>query len=149
MHDSLLSESASADRDDCAALEIRSYRQVFAFERRLYRIEGLRLNPTGVPLRGIACFLAFACVGLLLARLPLVGGAMATVPWYLREVAMPALAALLIATVRLEGRPLHIAAASLIRWQLGARDLVGLSAQSRFRKRPPDRSRAWWRRAAR
>lgn len=135
MHDSRLPGSVGADRDDRAALEICSYRQVFAFERRLYRIEGLRLNPAGVPLRAISCFLAFACAGLLLGRLPLVGGAVGIVPWYLREAAVPALGAFLLTTVRLEGRPLHAAAISLIRWQLGPRELVGLRAQPRFRRR--------------
>ena len=34
-------------------LEIRSFRSVFALERRIYRIDTLRLNPAGIPLRGI------------------------------------------------------------------------------------------------
>ena|SRR5690242_59088 len=151
MYDARLSEAAVADRDDRDATptEIRSYRQVFAFERRLYRIEGLRLNPAGVPLRGIGYFLALACAGLVLGRLPLVGGALAAVPWYVREAMAPAVAACLLTTVRLEGRSLHIAIAALIRWRLGARELVGLCAQSRFRRRPQDKSAAWLRRAAR
>lgn len=149
MHGLPLSESVGADREACAAIEIRSYRQVFAFERRLYRIEGLRLNPAGVPLRGIGCFLAFACAGLVLGRVPLVGGVVAAVPWYLREVALPALVALLLTTVRLEGRSLHIAAIALIRWQLGARELVDLRARSRLRRRPQHKSVGLSRSAAR
>jgi len=34
-------------------LEVRSFRSVFALERRIYRIDTLRLNPSGIPLRGI------------------------------------------------------------------------------------------------
>ena len=34
-------------------IEVRSYRTVFDLERRLYRIDRLRLNPGGVPVRGI------------------------------------------------------------------------------------------------
>ena len=39
-------------------MEIRSYRAVFDLERRIYRIDRLRLNPAGVPVRGIVYFLA-------------------------------------------------------------------------------------------
>jgi hypothetical protein len=117
---------ADLDRDTGTALEIRSYRQVFALERRLYRIDGLRLNPAGVPLRGIGCFLACACVGLAAARLPLVAIVARIVPWYLRDAAVPALAAFLLTGLRLDGRPVHLSALALLRWRFGARQLVGL-----------------------
>ena len=32
---------------DATRIEIRSYRAVFDLERRLYRIDGFRLNPSG------------------------------------------------------------------------------------------------------
>lgn len=104
-----------------STIEIRSYRPVFALERRLYRIDGLKLNPAGVPLRGVGCFLCLACAGLVLGRLPLVRDAATLVPWYLREGVLPGLAAFLITAVRVEGRPVHLAAVALIRWRLGAR----------------------------
>lgn len=126
-----MTEAPGGGRGDCSTIEIRSYRQVFALERRLYRIEGLRLNPAGIPLRGIGCFLVLACAGLLLGRVPLAGDAVAVVPWYLREGAVPALGAFLLTAVRVEGRPLHVAAVALIRWRMGARELCGLRATSR------------------
>ena len=35
-----------------ALMEVRSYRRVFDLERRIYRVDRLRLNPGGVPVRG-------------------------------------------------------------------------------------------------
>jgi hypothetical protein len=115
-----------SERDAGAALEIRSYRQVFMLERRLYRIEGLRLNPAGVPLRGIGCFLILACAGLAAGRVPLVELGARIVPWYLREAILPALAAFVLTGLRLDGRPAHFSALALLRWWLGARRLTGL-----------------------
>ncbi len=34
-------------------MEIRSYRRVFDLERRIYQVDRLRLNPSGVPVRGV------------------------------------------------------------------------------------------------
>ncbi len=39
-------------------IEIRSYRRVFDLERRIYSVDQLRLNPGGVPVRGVLYFLA-------------------------------------------------------------------------------------------
>jgi hypothetical protein len=33
-------------------MEIRSFRRVFDLERRIYRVDRLRLNPGGIPVRG-------------------------------------------------------------------------------------------------
>ncbi|MGN6371379.1 MAG: hypothetical protein ACTHM1_00060 [Solirubrobacteraceae bacterium] len=144
-----MAEAPGGDREECWTIEIRSYRQVFALERRLYRIEGLRLNPGGIPLRGVGCFLTLACAGLVLATVPLLGDAVMAVPWYLREGAMPALGAFLFTTVRVEGRPLHVAALALIRWRLGTRELAGLGADSRSHGRRDHERVGLRRRAAR
>ena len=56
-----------------AVMEIRSYRRVFDLERRIYRIDRMRLNPGGVPVRGIVYFLVLLCGALMAARLPLIG----------------------------------------------------------------------------
>jgi len=106
--------------------EIRSFRTVFDLERRIYRIDRLRLNPTGVPLRGIIYFLALAACSLLLGRLPLIGAIARTAPWYLREVALPAALAALFTLIAIEGRPFHLAALALLRFALGPRELSGL-----------------------
>ncbi|HEY8303460.1 MAG TPA: hypothetical protein VIG42_02610 [Solirubrobacteraceae bacterium] len=111
--------------------DIRSYRAVFDLERRIYRVDRLRLNPSGIPLRGVVYFLAILTCVAVLARLPLVGLPMRLLPWYLREVAAPGAAAALLTLVKIDGRPAHLAALALLRYGLGPRELVG------FTPRPP------------
>lgn len=106
--------------------EIRSFRSVFALERRVYRVDRLRLNPGGVPVRGIAYFVAILLAVLLGERLPLLGLPLRILPWYVREVALPAAAAALFTLIRVEGRPFHLAGLALLRYALGARELSGL-----------------------
>jgi hypothetical protein len=116
--------------------EIRSYRSVFDLERRIYRVDRLRLNPTGVPLRGVVYFIAILTTVAALARLPLIGIPVRTLPWYLREVAAPGACAALLTLIKIEGRPAHLAAFALVRYTLGPRELAGLkprvSADRRF-----------------
>jgi hypothetical protein len=106
-------------------MEVRSYRRVFDLERRVYSIDRLRLNPSGVPLRGIAYFAATLCASLFAARLPVMGIAVRVLPWYLRDLLMPALAAALMGVIRVEGRTFHHAAFALIRFGLRSRGLIG------------------------
>jgi hypothetical protein len=111
------------------AIEIRSYRSVFDLERRIYRIDRLRLNPGGVPVRG-AVYCIFLLLGVLLAgATPLVGVAVRALPWYLRELALPLGAAALLSVIRVEGRPFHLAARALLRYATGPRRLAGLHAR--------------------
>lgn len=107
-------------------MEIVSYRTVFDLERRVYRVDRLRLNPGGVPLRGIVYFLAILAVALLAAKLPLVGALARLAPWYLRDLAIPVGAAALLTMIRIEGRPFHLAARAVIRYGVGARHLAGV-----------------------
>ncbi len=95
-------------------MELRSYRRVFELERRLYRVDRLRLNPSGVPVRGVVYALALVLASLALARLPVLGAALALLPWYVRDVLAPAALATLLASVRVEGRCFHLAAWSLL-----------------------------------
>ena len=117
--------------------EIRSYRCVFDLERRLYRIDRLRLNPAGVPVRGIVYFLALLGAVLLAGVLPLLGLLVHTLPWYLRDVGAPGACAALLTLIRVEGRPFHLAALALVRYGIGPRELSGLrpchSADRRWR----------------
>jgi hypothetical protein len=112
-------------------MEIRSYRRVFDLERRIYRVDRVRLNPGGVPVRGVVYFLALLLLLVLMARLPLIGVLARVVPWYLRDLALPGLLATLMALVRIEGRSFHLAARALLRCALGSRSLVGLDERSR------------------
>ena len=120
--------------------EIRSFRRVFDLERRIYRIEGLRLNPSGVPVRGVlyALFLLVAVIAA--SRAPLLGRVVTVVPWYLRELGFPAGAAAVLAAIRVDGRTFHLAARAHVRLLAGPRRVSGLTRPSAVgsRWRPPD-----------
>jgi hypothetical protein len=110
--------------------EIRSYRAVFDLERRIYRIDRLRLNPGGVPLRGVVYFLAILASVVALARVPLLGVPLRLLPWYLRDIAAPGAAAALFTLIAIEGRPAHLALLALVRYGLGSRELAGLKPRA-------------------
>jgi hypothetical protein len=106
--------------------EIRSYRKVFDLERRIYRVDRMRLNPGGIPIRGVVYFLAALGVGLILASLPPFALLARSVPWFLRDLALPGLLAGLLAVIRIDGRPFHLAARAMLRLHIGPRRLTGL-----------------------
>lgn len=110
-------------------MEIRSYRAVFDLERRIYRIDRLRLNPAGVPVRGIVYFLALLAVVLVCASAPPLRALVDALPWYLRYVALPSASAALLTVIRIDGRPAHLAARALLSHRLSPRRSVGLRAR--------------------
>jgi hypothetical protein len=116
--------------------EIRSYRSVFDLERRIYRIDTLRLNPGGVPVRGVVYCLALLAGIALAGRLPLLGVAVRALPWYLRDLVAPVAGAGLLALIRVEGRPFHLAAAALARHVVGPRWLTEGLRPCRAVRRP-------------
>ncbi len=116
-------------------MEIRSFRRVFDLERRVYSIDSLRLNPGGVPVRGVLYFVGLFTLVLIMGRLPLVGGAMSALPWYLRDIALPGGAATVLGMLRVEGRTFHLAAWTLVRFWLGPRRLASLRKASAFGRR--------------
>jgi hypothetical protein len=122
-------------------MEIRSYRAVFDLERRIYRIDRLRLNPGGIPLRGVVYCLAILAVLALAGAVPLLGAVVRALPWYLRDLALPAGSAAVLTMIRVEGRPFHLAAAALLRHALGPRHLAGMLADRRSIART--RVRGW------
>jgi hypothetical protein len=107
-------------------MEIRSYRRVFDLERRIYRLDRLRLNPGGVPVRGVVYFLVAVVMALAADQLPLVGLATKAMPWYVRDLVAPGASAALLSVIRIEGRPFHLAAQAIVRYGLGPRWLSGL-----------------------
>jgi len=117
-------------------IEIRSFRSVFALERRIYRIDTLRLNPSGVPLRGVAWALGLVAIALVAGATAPTRWLDPLVPWYLRDLGLPLAAAWLCASVRIDGRPLHAAARSCAGHLVGARTLHAL--------RPPARGETRW-----
>lgn len=120
------------------AIEIRSYRSVFDLERRIYRVDRVRLNPAGVPVRGAVYFLGLLAVALLVAALPLVGTLARVLPWYVRDLALPAGGAALLTTVRIDGRSSHLAVRALVGYALGPSRIGagGVPAKSLTRWRP-------------
>ena len=107
-------------------IEIRSYRAVFDLERRTYRVDQLRLNPGGIPVRGVVYFLAILLAMLIAGGLPLVGTAIGALPWYLRDLALPVASATVLSVIRIEGRPFHQAAYALLRYRAQPRRLSGV-----------------------
>jgi hypothetical protein len=112
-------------------IEIRSYRRVFDLERRIYRVDRLRLNPGGVPLRGLVYFLVAVSLALAAGQLPVVALATTASPWYLSDIILPACGAALLCVIRVEGRPFHLAAAAILRYRLGHRWHSGLDRGTR------------------
>jgi hypothetical protein len=110
-------------------MEIHSYRAVFNVERRIYRIDRLRLPPNGVPIRGIVYFVAVAAGLALLAGMPALGLAVRAIPWYGRELLLPGLAASILASLRIDGRPFHLALPALAREARPRRRLSGAGAR--------------------
>src|SRR5919206_1025332 len=123
--------------DGDGGLEVRSYRAVFALERRLYRIDRLRLNPGGVPVRGLLYAALAAAAVLALAAVPLLGWPLRLLPWHLRYLGLPGVLGVLLTIVRIDGRPFHVAVRSL--WAL----IVGPRHLSAFAPAPPPGAR--WR----
>ncbi|MGH2905097.1 MAG: hypothetical protein ACRDK7_16165 [Solirubrobacteraceae bacterium] len=107
-------------------IEIRSYRAVFDLERRIYRVDQLRLNPGGIPVRGVVYLLVILAAALLASSLPLLGTVEGALPWYLRDLALPVASATVLSVIRIEGRPFHQAAAALLRYRVGPRGFAGV-----------------------
>jgi len=125
-------------------MQIRSYRHVFDLERRIYRIDRIRLNPGGVPVRGVVYFFALLVAALAAAHLPLVAAVARIAPWYVRDIAAPAALAALLTVVRIEGRPFHLAARAALRFCLTPRQIAGLGAVVGSRVRVDDAPGKRW-----
>jgi hypothetical protein len=107
-------------------IEIPSYRRVFELERRIYRIDRLRLNPSGVPVRGVVYFLVLVGASVLAGAMPLVAVLAHALPWYVRALILPGTGAGLMAVIRIEGRPFHTAARALLGYRRSPRRLACL-----------------------
>jgi hypothetical protein len=107
-------------------IEVRSYRRVFDLERRIYSVDRVRLNPGGVPVRGVMYFLALVVAGLVAGELPLLGALARALPWYLRAIALPGATATVLSAIRIEGRTFHLTAFALVRYRTAPRRLSGV-----------------------
>jgi hypothetical protein len=118
--------------------EIRSFHSVFALERRIYRIDTLRLNPSGIPLRGIVYGAALVVASLLAGALPPTSWLDPIVPWYLRDIAIPLVLATVLGSARIDGRPFHLGAHAALTHLLAPRRLGRLAPlPAGGRWRPP------------
>ena len=135
-------------------MEIRSYRSVFDLERRIYRIDRLRLNPGGVPVRSLVYLIVDRARRLAAGSLPFVGSLFGAVPWYLRDVAIPCASAAALGAVRVRtAAPSTLRRRRGLRFLLGPRHLSGLrriSPRKRWQPAPivvlPDGSESTFRR---
>jgi hypothetical protein len=120
-------------------MEIRSYRRVFDLERRVYRIDHIRLNPSGIPVRGIAYALAAVVLMVACSRLPLLATLSGELPWFVRDLLLPLIAAGLFTVTRVDGRRFDQAAQALLRFAWLHRQPVSLRAGGRaaISWRPP------------
>lgn len=106
--------------------EIRSYRRVFDLERRIYSVDRLRLNPGGVPVRGLVYFLLLTLAAMLTGAAPLGSAAARHIPWFVRDIVVPGACAAFLSVVRIEGRCFHVAAAAIVRHLATGRVIEGL-----------------------
>jgi hypothetical protein len=119
--------------DERSRKVVRSYRLVFCRRWRIFRIQNWRIPlPGGLELRAIAYWLL--CLGTLglLARVPLVGAAVAALPPSLRLLALPVLAAWGLSRWELDGRSPHRALLGLALWRARPRTVAAL------RRCPPE-----------
>lgn len=122
-------------------MEIRSYRAVFELERRIYRIDRLRLNPGGVPVRGVVYFLALLAAVTVCGSVPPAAAVTGVLPWYLLYVALPGASAALLTVIRIDGRPSHLAAQALLRYRTQPRRSAGLRGRRGLGAEP---GAQWW-----
>lgn len=108
-------------------LEIRSYRSLFRFQRRIFRFGEVKLPvPGGIEVRSIG-YAAGVLAGIyVLGQLPVIGAALAAVPWYLHWVVGPGLIVYAMTTYEYEGRAPHVALARLAAWACGPKWLLRL-----------------------
>jgi hypothetical protein len=113
--------------DAAEPLLIRSYRTVFRFERRLYRIDQWRLPLRGgVPVRALLYVpIAYALLALA-GAVPLAGAALGALPAPLHWGLLPLALVLAALRAQLDGRPAHRALWALARFALERRWLAGL-----------------------
>jgi hypothetical protein len=106
---------------DVVRIEVRSYRSVFDLERRVYRIDSVRLNPSGVPVRGVVYAVVLALIVAALTGTPVVGLPLRELPWPVRHLLLPVSLAAALSGLRIDGRPCHIALRSLAGLAIGPR----------------------------
>ncbi len=107
---------------DTELIEIRSYRSLFRFNRRLFRFGEYRLPvPGGIPTRSIGYAAAALVAVAVLSRLPAIGVLVTAIPWQVRWLAAPVFIAWALSTQEFQGRPPHVAGWRMLAWSCGPR----------------------------
>jgi hypothetical protein len=89
-------------------LIVRSYRRVFRIDRRIYRVDRWALPvPGGVPLRGLAYFMAALALVLVAGALPAIGSLVGELSPPLRYAVLPLAVAVLGTQAAPDGRLAH------------------------------------------
>ena len=116
-----------ADSTGRSALEVQSFRVVFALERRIHRIDRWRLPlPYGVPVRALGYGAAVLVAIVAVYRLPVTGALLGILPAPIRFVLLPGFAAFALDRARVDGRPAHNYLIALLRHRLRPRHLAAL-----------------------
>jgi hypothetical protein len=103
-------------------LRIRSYRQVFRIDRRIYRVDRWTIPvPGGVPLRGIFYFVAALAALVALGAVPLIGALVGGLSAPLRYVVLPLGVAVMGLQAAPDGRLAHRFAWDWLRLRLRRR----------------------------
>jgi hypothetical protein len=106
---------------------VRSYRLVFRRRWRIFRLQNWRIPlPSGLELRALGYWLAALAAIVILARLPVLGALLATVPESARLIALPIVAAWALSKWEIDGRSPHRAMVGLGGYLLRPRTLAGL-----------------------
>jgi hypothetical protein len=86
-------------------LLVRSYRRVFRFDRRIYRVDRFAIPvPGGLPLVGLLWFLGALLTVLLASHLPVLGSLLGALSPPLRYLILPAAVAVLATQLAPDGR---------------------------------------------
>lgn len=117
-------------------IEIRSYRRVFDLERRIYSVERFRLNPAGIPVRGIVYFLGAVAATLTVSAMPVLGAVTRPIAWYVRDLVLPGAAATFLCVIRIDGRTFHLAARGMLGLLASPTSISALA-------RPSEVGRSW------
>lgn len=112
---------------DDERLRLRSYRSAFVLERRIHRIDSFRIPlPYGLPLAALGWGAGSAVALVAVCNLPVLGAGVLAIPWPVRLVFLPGLAAHLLCRTTSDGRPLHETLIARVAFAFRPRRRLGL-----------------------
>src|SRR4051794_17141022 len=106
-------------------IPIRSFGVVFDLERRIHKIDRFRVPlPYGLPLRSLGYAIVALAIVLAASAMPVLGRPIVGIPAPLRLVGIPVATAYALTGLQIDGRPPHVAAATVARYVLGPRRIA-------------------------